>query len=107
MPAYLVRMIKDKDIVGIYSAPTIDYLIELVDECIAAHFCEYLKLPPGGIYWSGSAVAVPLPQITPKNEEQGYELIPGGPNVTEEWLQPFYEEERWTRLATEEEASGY
>src|SRR5579871_1471056 len=60
MPAYLVRLIKNKDIVGIFCADDESDLAIVVDECTDAPGCEYMMLPPGGVMWEGKAAPVPL-----------------------------------------------
>jgi hypothetical protein len=60
MPAYLVRIIDTHDIVGFFYADKMDELLVAIDECTEPVDCEYIELPPGGIYWGSPAVAVPL-----------------------------------------------
>jgi hypothetical protein len=60
MPAYLVRLIKDRDVVGFFAADDFDDLVVAVDECTDVPACEYVELPPGGIMWTSPAVAVPF-----------------------------------------------
>ncbi|MGC2813704.1 MAG: hypothetical protein WA303_25480 [Bradyrhizobium sp.] len=47
MPAYLVRLIKDRDIVGFFAAEDFNDLLLAVDECTDASACEYVELPAG------------------------------------------------------------
>jgi hypothetical protein len=57
VPAYLVRLIKNRDLVGFFAADDLDDLAVEVDDVEA---CEYVELPPGGIMWTGPAIAVPV-----------------------------------------------
>jgi hypothetical protein len=45
VPAYLVRLIKNRGIVGIFVADDIEELAQVVDECTDVPYCEYLELP--------------------------------------------------------------
>jgi hypothetical protein len=49
MPAYLVRLIQNRDVVGFFAADDFDDLIVAVDECTDVPACEYVELPPGGM----------------------------------------------------------
>ena len=60
MPAYLVRLIKNRDIVGIFVADELEELVEAVDGCTDIDACEFAELPLGGIMWTGPAIAVPV-----------------------------------------------
>lgn len=51
MAIYLVRMQKNKEIVGIFVGANPDDLADLVDECTDPHECEYITLGRGGIHW--------------------------------------------------------
>jgi hypothetical protein len=44
VPAYLVRIIDTRDLVGIFVADDEDYLAIAVDECTDAPGCEYVAL---------------------------------------------------------------
>jgi hypothetical protein len=46
VPAYLVRLVKDWDLVGFFAADDIDDLVDAVDECTDVDACEYVELPP-------------------------------------------------------------
>jgi hypothetical protein len=60
VPAYLVRNIKSRDLVGIFVADDEDDLEFVMDECTDAPGCEYVELPAGGIMWESKAKPVPL-----------------------------------------------
>jgi hypothetical protein len=49
VPAYLVRLIKDRDIVGFFAAEDFNDLLLAVDECTDASACEYVELPAGAL----------------------------------------------------------
>ncbi|RXG96364.1 hypothetical protein [Bradyrhizobium zhanjiangense] len=69
MPAYLVRIIDTRDLVGIFVADDEDYLAFAVDERTDAPGCEYVELPTGGIMWESPAKPVPLQTGDPEDEE--------------------------------------
>ena len=52
MNVYLVRLIEEQEIVGVFAAKNISNLFDLVDECVSPYDCEYARLPEGGLYWS-------------------------------------------------------
>ena len=60
MPAYLVRIIGTRDLVGIFTADDGLGLAIAVDECTDVSDCEYAELPYGGIMWESPAKPVPL-----------------------------------------------
>ena len=60
MPAYLVRLIDTRDLVGFFFAEGVDHLDVIVDECIDVPDCEYVELPEGGIMWESPAIDVPI-----------------------------------------------
>jgi len=84
MPAFLVRLIKNRDLVGFFAADDLIDLMDTVDECTDPGACEYAELPLGGIMWSSPAKAIPLiPGL-----EDGSEPEPmpwGGAELTELW----------------------
>ncbi|WOH57844.1 hypothetical protein [Bradyrhizobium sp. BWC-3-1] len=97
MPAYLVRLIKNQDIVGFFSAADLEELAEAVDECTDVPYCEYLELPSGGIMWTSPATALPLKR---GNEDEGKEAeqIPWvSAELSEGWWDGVYgyREEDW------------
>lgn len=97
MPAYLVRIIKNQDIVGFFSADDLEELAEAVDECTDAPYCEYLELPSGGILWTSPATALPLNR---GNEDEGREAerLPwASAELSETWWDGVYgyREEDW------------
>jgi hypothetical protein len=58
MRAYLVRFAETKALLGIFISPSKERLWWYVDEAADVRDCEYLPLPPGGMY--------PLRAETPK-----------------------------------------
>jgi hypothetical protein len=68
MPAYLVRLIKNRDIVGIFAADDFDDLLIVADECTDIDRCEYIELPPGGIMWESPAKPIPLDPGTDEDD---------------------------------------
>jgi len=100
MPAYLVRLIQNRDIVGFFAADDFDDLVVAVDECTDVPACEYVELPPGGIMWTSPAVAVPFDL---RNHEEGAEIekLPWEKvQLCEAWWSVVYghSDDEWTRF---------
>lgn len=62
MPAYVVRMIEEHDLVGLYFAETLEQLQDMVDEACNIDICEFAQLPPGGVQWEVPAIEIPVPR---------------------------------------------
>lgn len=83
MRAYLVRIAKNHDLVGIFVASSLRELCYLIDECTDADICECAVLPSGGLYWDSPAARIPA-KI---NGETGDDPIPWADNSeTESWF---------------------
>ena len=76
MPAYLVRLIQNRDIVGFFAADDFDDLVITVDECTNVGACEHVELPPGGIMWTSPALPVPIDVRDSEDEEAEIERLP-------------------------------
>jgi hypothetical protein len=101
MPAYLVRLIQNRDIVGFFSADEFDDFVITVDECTDVSACEYAELPPGGIMWTSPAVAIPLDSSTPETERYDIEKLPwASVELSEAWWSVVYgfTDDEWTRF---------
>ncbi|MDN4981784.1 MULTISPECIES: hypothetical protein [unclassified Bradyrhizobium] len=102
MPAYLVRLIDSRQIVGFFFVDQPEQLANSVNDWTEGDRCEYVKLPAGGLMWPGSAVAVPM---TPGPENDANWDIPELPfasaTMSESWLNLLYGYPptlRWTKL---------
>ncbi|MET4117847.1 hypothetical protein ABIB85_004469 [Bradyrhizobium sp. JR1.5] len=98
MPAFLVRLIKNKDFVGIFTADDEIDLELAVDECTDVPYCEYPELPDGGIMWESPAKPVPLDRGDPEDDEAPVEeFLWGGASLSERWWSIAYgfEEVEW------------
>ena len=86
MPVYLVRLIKNRDIVGIFAADDESDLRIVVDECTDIPGCEDTELPAGGIMWESPATPVPLDSGDPEDDESEVQPFPwAGASLTECW----------------------
>ncbi|MGY4351239.1 hypothetical protein ACVWXM_007732 [Bradyrhizobium sp. GM7.3] len=86
MPAYLVRIIDTRDLVGIFVADNEDDLEIVVDECTDVPGCEYVELPAGGVMWESPAKPVPLNPGDPEEDASPVEDFPwGAASLTEAW----------------------
>ena len=54
MKAYFVRKSADREVVGLFVAPSLILLAALVDECCDPSVCDYAAAPMGGILVPGS-----------------------------------------------------
>ncbi|MCK1661276.1 hypothetical protein [Bradyrhizobium sp. 151] len=97
MPAYLVRLIKNRDIVGFFSADDVEELAEAVDECTDVPYCEYLELPSGGIMWTGPATALPLKRGNEDDGKEAEQMPWASAELSESWWDGVYgyREEDW------------
>ena len=104
MPAYLVRLIKNRDIVGFFAADDLDELVVAVDECADVPACEYVELPPGGIMWTSPAIPVPVDVGDSEDEEAEVEKLPwASAQLSEVWWNVVYgfTDETWTAFDPE------
>ena len=75
MSAYLVRVNKTKEFVGIYACDDEAGLFWLVDECCDPYQCEYTELGFGGIFFPDECGRfVPLKESTQKEIDDGCNL---------------------------------
>jgi len=90
MTAYLVRLKKNAELVGLFVSPTGDMLWEFIDECCDPYECEFVKLPPGSLYLH-QAGAPTVPTLIPDPEqEDSYPDGFSGSIVSELWLGIFH-----------------
>jgi hypothetical protein len=104
MPAYLVRLIKNRDLVGFFAADDFDDLEIAVDECTDVGACEYVELPPGGIMWTSPAIPVPVDVGDREDEGAEIEELPWATAVlSEPWWHVVYgyANDEWTRFDPE------
>jgi hypothetical protein len=90
MPTYLVRLIDNLDLVGIFVARNVDVLAIAVDECTDPWDCEYIVLGVGGIMWTSPAIPIP---IELPEELDGSETDPmpwGAATMTDSWWDYFH-----------------
>jgi len=101
MPAYLVRLIENRDIVGFFAADDFDDLVIAVDECTNVGACEYAELPPGGIMWTSPAIPVPVDIGDREDDEAEIQKLPwASAELSESWWSVIYgyTEDEWTRF---------
>ena len=101
MPAYLVRLIQNRDIVGFFAADEFDDLEIAVDECTNVEACEYVELPPGGIMWTSPALPIPIDVRDREGEEAEIEELPWSKvALSELWWNVVYgyTDDEWTRF---------
>jgi len=90
MRAYLVRLTKDTELVGLFVSPSLDRLYEFIDECCDPFSCEYLALPPGGLYLSQAGAAKVPTIIKDPEDDRLYPDFFSGATVSELWMEIFY-----------------
>jgi hypothetical protein len=101
MPAYLVRIIDTRDMVGFFVADEMDELIVAVDECTDPGDCEYIEMPPGGIMWTSPAIPVPLKAGDPEDDDSKSEELPWAKaELSELWWSVVYghSDDEWTEF---------
>jgi hypothetical protein len=101
MPGYLVRLIKNRDIVGFFAADEFEDLVIAVDECTDVPACEYVELPPGGIMWTSPAIPVPVNIADREDENAEIEELPWArAELSELWWSVVYgyTDDEWTRF---------
>jgi hypothetical protein len=93
---FLVRLILNKDLVGLFFARSLLELMVLIDECTEPEECEYIVLPPGSVHWTGPAVRIPIPIPEETAEDDG---IPWNEaTISDSWWHAFYASHRWTPI---------
>jgi hypothetical protein len=108
MPAYLVRLIDTRDLVGFFFAEDADDLELVVDECTDVPDCEYVELPDGGIMWESPAIDVPFQfdkdSPEPPDEEDVPKVPWSGASLTESWWSVVYgyTDEQWTSFVPQD-----
>ena len=92
MSAFLVRLKMNAELVGIFVSPTVSRLWEFVDECCDPYACEFLRLPPGGIYLcEAGAARIPTLTTDPEIDESFPDWFSGAV-LSDLWLDIFYHE---------------
>jgi hypothetical protein len=85
---YFVRVAADKQVVGLFVAPSLFMLGALVDECCDPNTCEYASAGMGGIMVEQPTTAT-LPLSDPANDERDrpHEFATGleGGTLTQHW----------------------
>jgi len=95
METYLVRLKANKELVGLFVSPSKEDLWHFVDECCDPFVCEFLRLPPGGIYRSESgAPRVPTLDRYPEDDKSIPDWFAGA-TLSELWLHAFYDHAVW------------
>lgn len=107
MPAYLVRLIDTRDMVGFFFVEDFDRLAVVVDECTDVPYCEYVELPDGGIMWESPAIDVPIEMDKDSTEvdENDIPQVPWlGASLSESWWSVLYgyTDEQWTRFVPDD-----
>ncbi|WP_299814475.1 hypothetical protein [Tardiphaga sp.] len=100
MPTYLVRIIKNHDLVGIFVARDLREMLITIDECTDPASCEYIKLGAGGIMWTDRAIPVPIDVPDDDDGEESDPVPWGGATFTEVWWNYFhgFSHLRWKRF---------
>ncbi len=107
MKAYFVRIAADKQVVGLFVAPSVSMLAALVDECVDPNECEYAPARMGGIMVAGKAAAT-WPLTDAADEEAGQHENPTGIEgsiLSQQWeddLRYVPAALEWKRLAPED-----
>ena len=93
MPLYAVRLIENKEAVGVFYVDAVSDLSHYVDECTDPGACEYKRLPHGGLYWGRPDCRVWAPIAA-----EGQDIINPERDVPEEscyWGDVLYGDAPW------------
>jgi hypothetical protein len=88
MPTYLVRLMDNLDLVGVFVARNVADLAIVVDECTDPWDCEYIVLGVGGIMWSSPAI--PIPIELPEDDTFDDPMPWAAATITDSWWDYFY-----------------
>jgi hypothetical protein len=83
VPTYLVRLINNHDLVGIFIARDFREMLITIDECTDPGSCEYVSLDAGGIMWTDPAI--PIPIDVSDTDDAGNPVPWGQATFTEVW----------------------
>jgi hypothetical protein len=103
LKVYFVRLISNRDLVGIFAARDVDELTDIIDEVTDPWSCEYRVMRPGAIYWTSPAIPVPID--VPEDDEMigDEDPIPWADvSYSELWYDYFFGDGRWTAIDPEE-----
>jgi hypothetical protein len=94
MNAYLVRLKKNAELVGMFVSPSDEMLWEFVDECCDGDECEFVRLPTGGLYLADAgAPAVPTKVEYPEDDRDIPDWFAGA-TLSELWIDLFFSKRR-------------
>lgn len=93
MPAYLVRLKENKEIVGIFVSADKESLSLFVDECCDPAACEYTKLGNGGLFLANRG-APAVPHIFNEDFDNEAPDWFAGATISDLWP-AFFEEAKW------------
>lgn len=86
MTAYLVRLKNSAELVGLFVSPRAEDLWYYIEECCDPNACEFVALPPGGMYLDQAGAAT-VPTLVPDPEpEESYPDWFSGATISELWL---------------------
>ena len=98
MNLYLVRLQDSAELVGLFLSPDVEALWRFVDECCDPFVCEYVELPPGGIYLDGSgAPRVPTVTRYPVDQDEIPDWFAGA-TLSELWIPSFHNTSTWSPI---------
>lgn len=99
MPAYLVRLAANKELVGLFVSDDEDDLAEYVDECTDPYVCEFVELPPGSIHLPDAGAPLVPTIISDATNEHEFPDWFGNCVISELWHDQFYSERtEWQQL---------
>lgn len=86
MPTYFVRLIHNREAVGLFSAEDEEQLADVVDELTDPSDCEYAELDePGGILWGRGAKPLPLIHDWDHEKRSPFDVV-GAYFLSEAWF---------------------
>jgi hypothetical protein len=103
MHAYLVRLKENAELVGLFVSPNTRKLWDYVDECCSPVACEYVALPPGGLYLHKAGAATVPTTIDPDSNDGGPDWFSGA-TLSQLWHEIFFGgrgEPKWKPVDTD------
>lgn len=94
----LVRLIRNKELVGIFSYPTKPELFDLIDQCTSPYETEYIVLHRGGIYWPDPVVGKIEKADLSKIEEEPEDEVYDNARVCDSTNSSVQHAKRWERF---------
>lgn len=103
MKVFVVRLSSNKELVGLFTSPSLSRLWRFVDEACDPFVCEFVELGPGGLFLPhAGAPRVPTAKRFPTEEKDIPDWFAGA-TLSELWMDAFYDEVEWLPIEPPED----